>query len=452
MKRRKLVLIHPGNPWYFFFTPPLSLGYIAAVTPPGWDIEIIDEGTRRLDFRNTQADLVGIGAMTSQANRAYQIAKGFKDRNIPLVMGGIHATMLPEEAARYVTSVVVGEAEELWPRVVADFEAGQMEKIYQAATPPSLENLPLPRRDLFPRYPLDVIKTTRGCPFNCDFCCISAIHGPQYRTRPVEDVVEELKRIKRKIMFFADDNIVGSGRPEDDERAMILFEAMIRAGIKKIWGSQASINVINNPKMLRLMRRAGCRSLLVGFESIDDETLKSRGKKQNLKLDDNAAYYNQVVQMLHRHGIAVNGFFFNTPYDSRETIKKMSDFLTASDIDLVTHTILTPLPGTKLFEKTRADFCWHDFPKDWERFDFSQLAFYPTQMSMEEFYRLRQAMVLKTHSLKRILRLTVQGLIHSRSPLMALLILGSHLAQKNCHKKELIRNCRELQQVNKNQI
>lgn len=445
MKRKKLLLIHPGNPWAFYFTPPLALGYIAAATPPGWDIEIIDEGTRHIDYTTTHADLVGIGAMTAQANRAYQIAKIFTARKIPVVMGGIHSSMLPEEAAQYATAVVVGEAEEIWPKVVADCEAGCMQKIYRNEGHMPLDQLPMPRRDLYTgRYPIDVIKTTRGCPFNCDFCCVSAVHGPKYRTRPIASVIEELKQIKRKFIFFCDDNVVGSGRPEDDERAMSLFENMIRSRVNKLWHSQASINVAKNPEMMRLMRKAGCRSLLIGFEALDEEDLKGRGKHHNLKRDGSEAYYTQVIKSLHDHGIAINGFFLNTPFDSQETFRRMSRFLTQSDIDVVTHTILTPLPGARLYERLKNDLCCHDFPRDWERFDFSQLLLEPTHMSKDEFYRLRHEMILQTHSWKRILRLGLQGWRHSKSPVIASLIMLSHVLQKKSYIKELNRNCREL--------
>lgn len=445
MKRKKLLLIHPGNPWAFYFTPPLALGYIAAATPKGWDIEIIDEGTSHLDYSTTQADLVGIGAMTSQANRAYRIAKIFTSRRIPVVIGGIHASMLPEEASQYSTSVVAGEAETLWPKVVEDYEAGNMAAIYRNDDRPSLDALPMPRRDLFARrYPFDVIKTTRGCPFNCDFCCVSAIHGPKYRVRSIDNVIEELKQIRRKFLFFADDNIIGSGRQEDDERAMSMFENMIRARVNKQWHSQASINVARNPEMMRLMRKAGCRSLLIGFESIDEQALKQRGKHHNLKIKEIQAHYRDVIKALHRHGIAINGFFLNTPFDSRETILNMSRFLNQSDIDVVTHTILTPLPGTRLFQKHREELCRTDFPKDWECFDFSQLLINPSHMSMEEFYRLRHEMILQTHSWRRILRISLQGLRNSGSPLIATLIFISHLLQKKAYKKELKRNLNEL--------
>ncbi len=448
MTRKKLLLINPGNPWFFYFTPPLALGYVAAVTPDNWDIEIVDEKTRRFNFATTKADLVGITVMTPQARRAYEIAGEFTRRNIPVVLGGIHPSMRPNEAARYATSVVVGEAEGIWPRVIEDFEAGNLSKIYENEDLIDLDHLPRPRRDLYDDYPASIIKTTRGCPFSCDFCCISAFNKRKYRLRPVDDVVDEMKDIKHKVLFVADDNIVGSGRKKDDERAMALFEGMVRKETRKMWGSQASINVAQNHEMLRMMRKAGCASLLIGFEALETSALEGRGKYQNVQMAGNEAYYTQVVKTLHSYGIAVNGFFFNSHEDTEASFKRMADFLAKSDIDLVTHTILTPLPGTKLFDKVESKLCYRHFPADWEKYDFSRLLTMPVHMTREQFYRTRHKMIQKTHSWPRILRITLQGLLHSRDPLMAFLLLVSHYNQRKSFQKELRRNLAELKTVN----
>lgn len=444
MRRKKLLLINPGNPWFFYFTPPLALGYVAAVTPDNWDIEIVDEKTRRFNFATAQADLVGITVMTPQARRAYEIAAVFTRRNIPVVLGGIHVSMRPHEASRHATAVVVGEAENIWPQVLGDFEAGKMAKIYENEELVDLDTLPRPRRDLYGSYPASIIKTTRGCPFNCDFCCISAFNKRRYRLRPVDDVVDEMKGIKHKVLFVADDNIVGSGRQQDDERAMSLFEAMVQKETRKTWGSQASINVANNHEILRMMRKAGCASLLIGFEALETSALKGRGKYQNVQMASNEDYYSQVVNALHAHGIAVNGFFFNSHEDTQKSFERMADFLAKSDIDLVTHTILTPLPGTVLFDKTLPKLCFRQFPADWEKYDFSRLLAAPSHMTRSQFYHTRHKMIQKTHSWPRIFRITLQGLLHSHSPLMAFLLLISHYNQRKFFHKELRRNLAEL--------
>jgi len=382
--------------------------------------------------------------MTSQARRAYEIATEFTRRNIPVVLGGIHVSMRPYEASRYATAVVIGEAEGIWPRVLQDFEAGTMSKTYENDDLIDLTHLPRPRRDLFGNYPASIIKTTRGCPFSCDFCCISAFNKRQYRLRPVDDVVDEMKEIRHKVLFVADDNVVGSGRPRDDERAMSLFEAMVRKETGKMWGSQASINVAKNHDMMRMMRKAGCASLLIGFEALETSALKGRGKYQNVQMAGNEAYYAQVVKDLHAHGIAVNGFFFNSHEDTEASFERMADFLAKSDIDLVTHTILTPLPGTKLFDKVEEKLCYHNFPSDWEKYDFSRLLTMPSHMTREKFYLTRHKMIKKTHAWPRILRITLQGLLHSRDPLMAFLLLVSHYNQRKFFHKELRRNLAEL--------
>lgn len=444
MKRKKLLLINPGNPTLYSYTPPLALGYVAAVTPSDWEIEIIDENTRGYDYAAMHADLVGVSAMTPQAYRAYQIAEMFTLRNIPAVLGGIHVSMLPDEALQYATSVVVGEGEPLWPEVIRDFENGTMERIYRSPHFQDLTDLPFPRRELYPgRYPFDVIKTTRGCPFGCDFCCVSAFNGSQYRVRPVEAVIEELKQIKHKLVLFADDNILVDGRTYHD-RAKFLFEEMIRQKLNKFWLSQASVKIIEDREMLRLMQKSGCKGLLIGFESLEQQTLQDVGKRHNLKKSSNEEFYRSVVDTLHHFGIAVIGFFFSSPSEDKETFRGMTEFFKKSRIDLITHTILTPLPGTKLFEKFSGELCYHDFPRDWDKFDFSRLVMNPTAMSPQEFYTVRQNMVREIHSWTRILKQACQGLVYSKNLLLPLLIIASNVFQKKSYHREFRRICAEL--------
>ena len=441
------MLISPGNPYYLSFSPSLTLGYVAAATPADWEIQIFDENVGQLDYSRVNTDLVGITAMTPQARRGYEIAGIFKKRGIPVVMGGVHISSCPEEALRYCDAVVVGEAELIWQKVLDDLSAGTMSGIYENREFIDLARLPELPRQLFKGFhPFNIIKTTRGCPFNCDFCCISAFHGARYRRRPIDDVIKEMKQIRNRYLFLADDNIIGSGNREDDERAKELLTAMIDAKVNKIWMSQACIHVARNPEMLLLLKKSGCRALLLGFESIEQEALKGRGKHQNLKAENTADYYQKVIDTLHKHGIAINGFFFNGPSDSRETIEGMSEFLAATDIDLITHTFLTPLPGTRLYKRYERQLCAKNYPEDWDKYDYSRMLIEPDKMSLKEYYQLRNEMVKKTHSFKRILKITIKGLIRSRSPLVGLFILVVNLIQKRSYRREFIRNCSEIKE------
>ncbi len=228
--KKKLLLVNPVNPEFLKFglrsegrIPPLALGIIAALTPNDWDVKIVDENFGSLD--HFEADLVGITAFTCTVARAYEIADIYRKKGVITVMGGIHASMLPEEALQYVDVVVIGEAENVWKKIITDFEAGTLQKIYKGEFE-ELRNMPIPRWDLFhPEY-LGAIQTTRGCPMNCAFCSVTAFNGNRYRYRPIEEVLDELERIPKKFVYFLDDNIVGHCK-ESEERAINLFKGII---------------------------------------------------------------------------------------------------------------------------------------------------------------------------------------------------------------------------------
>lgn len=207
--------------------PPLGLAYLGAVTPAHWEVRLVDENIRVAPFPD--ADLVGITSFTSTVNRAYEIASFYQDKKVPVAMGGIHVTMMPEEALRYADGVVQGEGEEVWPEVLKDFESGQLKRVYDAF-PEELSNLPLPRRDLFDSsYAWGTLQTSRGCPMNCHFCSVTAFNGRRFRQRPVEEVLHELKWIPQKNVFFVDDNILGYGKAAE-ERAIRLFRGVVEQG------------------------------------------------------------------------------------------------------------------------------------------------------------------------------------------------------------------------------
>jgi radical SAM superfamily enzyme YgiQ (UPF0313 family) len=279
--RKTLLLINPANKTGSGFIvnkdtryQPLSLGIIAALTPPHWKVKIIDENFR--EFRYYDADLVGFTAFSSTVVRAYELAAVYRERGIPTIIGGIHASMCPEEAGRYVDCVVTGEAETIWPTIIDDFERSQLKPLYRG----TLSNLilsPQPRRELFhPGYVFASVQTTRGCPMNCDFCSVTAFNGAHYRFRPIQEVIAEMKSIPQKNVFILDDNIVGYNT-KAQERAIELFKAIIGSGIRKDWIGQASLNVADNEEVLKYAARSGCRMLFIGIESErEDQSLTRR--------------------------------------------------------------------------------------------------------------------------------------------------------------------------------
>jgi radical SAM superfamily enzyme YgiQ (UPF0313 family) len=390
MRRKKLILVNPFNRHTrdgFYDThalsPPLALGIIAALTPAGWDVEIIDENFDDFEFR--KADLVGITAMTANVNRAYEIASIYRAEGIPVVIGGIHASMLPGEASRYADAVVSGEAESVWKNVISDFEAKSMQKLYRGTLLP-MNNAVVPRRDLFhPAYTYANIQTSRGCPMNCDFCSVHTFNGSQYRQRPVEEVLDELESIPRDLVYFVDDNIIGYSR-QSYKRAISLFRGMIRRGIKKDWYCQASLNVADNEEVLRLAAESGCRMILIGIESEKEEQLKEANKKLNLRMGIDK--YQEVFDRIHRYGISVLGaLIYGLDSDSRDDLFARTRFAIESGMDAMQATIVTPLPGTGLFRRMEAEkrLLYTNYPADWQHYHFLEVVHRPLKMDPQEF-------------------------------------------------------------------
>ena len=323
-KPHKLLLINPTNliiEGDFEFNrqvvfEPLGLEIVAAYTPENWEIEILDENFENVVFK--KADLVGLTAFTSNAPRAYEIAAMFRDKGITTVMGGIHASMLPEEAEKYVDSLVIGEAESVWPRVIKDFESKKLKRRYIGQLQ-EMETEKFPRRDLIkPRYLHASIQTTRGCPMDCDFCSVSAFNGRKYRLRPVDNILDEIEQISNQSIFFVDDNIIGHNKITQ-EHAMELFKGMIERKLDKYWYSQASMNVADNPELLKLAAKSGCKMLLLGIETEKPEDLENMNKKLNLKIG--VKNYSSIFRRIHRNGIAILGaFIFGMDSDTVEDL------------------------------------------------------------------------------------------------------------------------------------
>lgn len=387
-KRKTLLLVNPANKSGSGFIvnkdtryQPLSLGIIASLTPADWKVKIIDENFR--DFRYYEADFVGFTAFSSTATRAYELAALYREKGIPTVIGGIHASMCPEEALRFVDTVVIGEAETIWPKVITDFENNTLQKQYRGPLSDLVQS-PKPQRDLFhPGYIFASVQTTRGCPMNCDFCSVTAFNGSHYRYRPIPEVIDEMKEIPQRNLFILDDNIVGN-TAKAQARAIELFKAMIDSGIRKEWIGQASLNVADNEEVLKYAARSGCRMLFIGIESEQEDQLQGANKKLNLKMGVNS--YDDVFRKMHKHGIAViAGFIFGWENDTPERIDHRVNFTRACHADSIQSTLLTPLPGTRLFErmKNEGKLVLNDFPADWKHYGYESLVFNPVTMERE---------------------------------------------------------------------
>ena len=364
--------------------PPLNLAILARYTPDKYEVEIVDEAVQDLDF-DAQADLVGITCMTPLAPRAYELAAHFRKRGLPVVIGGIHASYMPEEALRYADTVVVGEAENIWPRLLEDFTQGRMQKIYKADEQPDIENLLPPRRDLLRgKYFVDTVQTGRGCPFNCNFCSVTAFNGARYRLRNIDSVIEEIKSIKAKRLFIVDDNIVGSGE-KYIKRAKELFTRLKECD--KEWGSQSCLNIVEHDDLLKTARESGCRLLLIGFESMDADSLTAMHKPVNMR--PSTKNFSDAIKKLHDNGIAIVGcFIFGADTQDKDVFRRTIDFALANDIDAIQLSLETPFPGTafyrQLVEENR--LLLTNYPNDWRHYNIFEPVFQMKSFTPREAY------------------------------------------------------------------
>ena len=357
----------------------VNLPLLAALTPPGHTVTIVEEAFASDDI-NQDVDLVGITVLTELALRAYQIGDSYRRKGVKVVMGGIHPTVLPDEALEHADAIVVGEAEGVWAQLVADAASGQMQRIYRAAKTTGLEGLPKPRRDLLPgshfqgRIPMPIgVETSRGCPYDCEFCCIGQTLGQQYRVRPVQEVIAEMESIDSPHLFFVDDAL-----GLDRNSAKKLFTEMIPLG--KRWLAQGTVSLAEDPELLGLMKRAGCLGLLVGFESVQKDTQDEVSKIRNLKV----GYY-EAMHRFHNEGFGILGcFVFGFDYENKDVFEQTFEFIMRSRMDCAQLRILTPYPGTRLFNRLSSE--GRLFSNDWwlRGYPPDTLLYQPKGMTSEE--------------------------------------------------------------------
>lgn len=351
----------------------ITMPYLAALTPPQWEVTHTDEEAEAIDY-DAEVDLVGITFHTPSANHAYLIAQKFRQRGIPVVIGGPHVTLVPEEAANHADVIFIGEAEGLWQQFLQEFKEGRHKKVYQADTIPSLEHVPQARKDLFHRkdYTNGVIFSSRGCPNRCDFCTLSVMYKNRLRKRPIAEVAAEYASFRGKIIIFWDDNIAA-----DREYSKELFRSITPH--HKWWSSQASIHAGQDDVFLELAALSGCKQLFLGIESISQASLNEANKRFN-RVDE----YAQIIQRIHSYGIAVQlGIVFGFDSDTRGIFSETLDFLESLGVQNATFNILTPFPGTPLFKRLEAE--GRILTRDWDKYNSrANVVFQPKQMSCEE--------------------------------------------------------------------
>jgi radical SAM superfamily enzyme YgiQ (UPF0313 family) len=423
----KILLIYPtsldhaGAPVKYkkAYLPPLSLAIINSLTPKRHVVKIINDCVEQIDF-TADFDLIGITALTAQAPRAYQIADAFRNRGKKVVLGGIHPSLMADEAQGHADAVVIGEIEELWEEIVADCEQNRLKNIYKNDELPELNKLIIPkwnnldlnmyRKSLGPRHmPRMPIYTTRGCVFNCKFCSVSKFFGRGYRHKPIENVLKEIDATCADSYFFVDDNIICN--PDFSEE---LFKALSNRNIR--WMSQATTTILQKPHLIEMAAKAGCKSLFFGIESLNAENLKSVKKGFN-----NPEAYFELLKRVDRAGIRpwlsmIVGLDHDDHYELEKTIKFLKDI----NIGSVVLWILTPLPGTDLYDEMKLD--GRIFETDWSKYDASNVVYTPLHFTPKELYDAFWKNYLDLYSMYNMFRRTVRFFTSPRKPIKQLII------------------------------
>lgn len=398
----------------FFKIPPLGLLQLASLTPENWEVEIIDENITPINF-DAPTDLVGLSAMTSLAPQAYAIAAEYQKRKVPTVMGGIHASFLPEEALRHVDSVVIGEADEVWGGILKDFERSGLKRTYHATPPPSLDfRLARPVSRTFSinlskflpiHLPFAYIQAQRGCPIGCEFCSVTKFNGKRIRSKSIPYLLQEIEREMERnfrYLMLVDDNIIANPR-----FAKELFGALKGLGVK--WASQTDIRIADED-FLDLACEGGLKKVFLGLESIQPGILRtSVARSKNMWRPK----YEMAIKRLHSHGVFVEAsFILGFDGDNDETVERTIDWALEQGVETAQFTIATPMPGTKFFSDL--DAAGRIFTRDWSRFSGTECVFKPLAWTPEELEERLHYAYRKFYSFtsiaRRLLRPSLEAL------------------------------------------
>lgn len=358
---------------------PLTLAVLAALAPDELDIqfELIDGSIDHIPLKSNP-DLVGISVITGTTKEAYRIAEHFRNRKIPVVLGGVHPTIMPEEAQLHADSIVIGMAERTWPELLRDYAGGNLKPRYTNSDYADewLRNMPAPRMDLIRRSGYMIpnsVQATRGCSKTCDFCSVPTVWN-RFQKRPVGDVIRDVKKLKGKFIGFGDVNLI-----DDIEYAKELFVGLIP--LKKKWGGLATTEVTKDAELFELMVKSGCKFLLIGFESINQPSLNAIAKGFNRDSE-----YKNLIKQLHSANISVQGcFVFGFDHDDSSIFKNTVERVHELKIDIPRYSIYTPYPGTRLFNRLISENRILSF--NWDDYDTMHVVFQPKQMRCDQLYR-----------------------------------------------------------------
>ncbi|PWU09154.1 MAG: B12-binding domain-containing radical SAM protein [Verrucomicrobia bacterium] len=408
----KIALVSPKGPLYrhrkgiwkkSLRYQPLTLTTLAALIPDDLpvDVQLFDEGIMDVPL-DLDVDLMGLTVITGTARRAYDLADHFRERGTTVVLGGPHVTLIPDDAQPHADAIVVGYAEDTWPRLLRDFAAGKLCARYDQSPGLDLANRPFARRDLLPsrRYlTSNVFEATRGCIHNCDFCVVPTAWGRKPYQKPVTDVIADIRQHGARKLIFVDLNLIA-----DRSYARHLFSALIPLNVQ--WYGLATVLLADDLPLLELAARSGCKGLLMGLESISPQNLRSSHKGFN-----SPERFGKVVEALHQHGIALQGcFVFGLDHDEPDVFLKTAEFAVEAKIDLPRFAIVTPFPKTPLYNRLLAE--GRILTKNWELYDGQHVVFRPAKLSVEELQFGTEAAWKHAYSFRSIAR----RIVHSPAP------------------------------------
>ena len=409
-----------------FGYPSITLPHLAALTPRKHFVKIINENYDYIDF-DQNVDLVGMSCLTMTAPRVYQIADEFRRRGKTVVLGGYHPTALPEEAKQHADSIVIGEAELTWPKLLKDFEEGKLKPFYRATEEFDMSIIPPLRRDLIKHMPiLGAIQSTRGCPYRCEFCAITNFYNHGVKHRPIKNVVEEIKQMPNKLFILHDPSLTINPR-----YAQELFKALIREKVKKGWLACGNANVLANIEedFLELARKSGCIEWFVGLESVSQAALNGIKKTSN-KVEE----FKRMIKRVHDYGMTVQGgiifgFDEDTPDIFDLTLEKLYEW----ELDVLEVYILTPLPGTPLFERLERE--GRILTKDWSRYSLTDVVFRPKNMTEKELFEGARKVAKEFYTMPRVITRFAHTMMIVKK-LSGVLPAGANFAIRKGYKRD----------------
>ena len=411
---------------FLFGNPIITLPHIATITPREYDVKIVNENYSDIDF-DEDVDLVGITCYTMTAPRVYKIADEFRKRGKKVVLGGYHPTAMPDEAIQHADSVLKGEAEASWPKLLKEAENGKLKQFYEPDSNFDMADIPPIRRDLIVLNPiLGAVQSTRGCSNRCEFCAISSFCKHGIKQRPVENVVEEIIKMPNKLFIFHDPHL--TAKPE---YARELFKEMIKQKVNKSWLANGTTNVLSkiDDEFLNLAHKAGCLEWFIGFESVSQKALNGIKKTHN-KVEN----FKKLIKRLHKHGMAVQGgiifgFDEDTPDIFDLTLEKMHEF----EIDIVEVNILTPYPGTPLYDRLERE--GRIITHDWSKYNQVDVVYKPKNMTEKELWEGARKVAKEFYSVYNIVNRTVKILAITKK-LHGFLPAGGNLSYRRYYKRD----------------